>query len=257
MMTSIDKSLVRKQFSSGLKSYSKQASVQKQMAQMLITELCQHIDKPLRNIFEVGSGTGFLTQGILEFLQPDHLITNDITTTSGQNIRRLETVYNRNIPFIEGDAEEIEFPQRLDAVISGSTIQWFKNIKAFFKKVKSNLEYDGILAVSTFGCHNFREVKSLTGVGLNYLCLYDLIELLSEDFNVLFQKEWTEAKEFTNPVDVLRHMKQTGVNGISKKPFGKKQLNEFTQNYKAIFLNQNEKVTLTYNPIIIVAQKKL
>lgn len=255
-MIAIDKSLVKKQFNSGLKSYTREAGIQKQMAKKLIKKLCLLNKQPLSRIFEVGSGTGFLTQNIIEELEFEHLIVNDIATTSKQKIRELESSYGINIPFLEGDAEEIVIPHQLDAVISGSTIQWFKDIAGFINKVYHGLNPDGILAFSTFGCHNFEEIKSITGIGLDYLNMSDLYHILSGKFNILFSEEWVEKKIFDSPIDVLRHMKMTGVNGISKKPFGKKQLNNFTQSYKALYSDYLQRVTLTYNPIIIIVQKK-
>ena len=255
-MIDIDKELVKTQFNKGLKSYAYEASVQKKMARKLIKELCIRCNKPLSHLFEVGSGTGFLTQNIIKHLKFDSLMVNDIATTSLQKMLELEVIYDRPLPFLEGDAEEIEFPQHLDAVISGSTIQWFKNTPAFFNKVEQSLNPEGLLAFSTFGCHNFKEIKTLTGVGLDYMCMSDICDLLSKQYTILFSEEWTEEKAFNTPIEVLRHMKQTGVNGISKKPFGKKTLNDFTQSYKALFSNQNQKVTLTYHPIIIIAKKK-
>lgn len=255
-MISIDKSLVKKQFNSGLKSYAHQASVQKLIAQRLIQELCLLTQQPQSRIFEIGSGTGFLTQNIIEKLSFDELIVNDIAATSQVKINELEVKFGKEIPFIEGDAEEITFPEQLDTLISGSTIQWFKDISAFFTKVNKSLKPDGLFAFSTFGCQNFKEIKTLTGVGLDYLCLSDLCNLLSKEFNILLSTEWIEEKEFESPLEVLRHMKQTGVNGVQKNTFGRKQLSEFSLSYKALFANYNQGVTLTYNPIIIIAQKK-
>lgn len=255
-MTVIDKSLVKRQFNNGLKSYANEAGVQKQIAKKLIEKLCLLTDRPLSRLFEVGCGTGFLTQNIIEKLKFDHLMVNDISITSKQKIRELETVYDKTIDFIEGDAEKIIIPQQLDALISGSTIQWFKNTPAFFEKINNSLNSGGFLAISTFGCHNFKEIKSITGIGLDYMSLHELTDLLSKEFNILLSEQWTQEKYFSTPIDVLHHMKQTGVNGISKKPFGKKQLHDFTRSYKALYAKENQNVPLTYNPIIIIAQKK-
>lgn len=254
-MNAINKNLVKKQFNNGLKSYANEASVQKEIAKKLIEKFNLLTDRPLSKLFEVGCGTGFLTQNIMEKLKFDHLIVNDISTTSKQKIQELETVYKKVVDFIEGDAEEIVIPQQLDAVISSSTIQWFEDIPAFFEKTSRSLNNGGFLAISTFGCNNFKEIKSITGIGLDYLSLHELTDLLSRKFNVLLSEEWTEEKYFSNPLDVLMHMKQTGVNGINKKPFGIKQLNDFTRSYKTIYAKENQNIPLTYNPIIIIAQK--
>ena len=62
--------------------------------------------------------------------------------------------------------------------------------------------------------------------------------------------------EFEHPVKVLRHMKYTGVNGTRQKYFGKEEMFEFTEKYAEQFSTDHQTVTLTYHPIIIIAQKK-
>ncbi len=255
-MTTIDKVLVKKQFDCGLNTYSQEALVQKYIAKQLMFELCSLNLPSHSRLFEIGCGTGFLTQNVIEHLKVDELIVNDIASTSKRKIQELEMRYGNHIKFIEGDAEEIDFPQQLDAAISGSTIQWFKNKQHFFDKVYKSLKPNGVLAFSSFGCDNYKEIKLLTGVGLDYLCLNELTEMLSDKFKILSSSEWLEEKEFDTPINVLRHMKQIGVNGIRQSYFGKKQLNDFTEAYQQQFSNDSGSVKLTYNPIMIIAQKK-
>lgn len=255
-MIAIEKNLVEKQFNKGLPSYAKQASVQKQIADRLITRLCSFVDKPLHRLFEVGCGTGFLTQNIMEKLEVEQLMVNDISLTAKSMMSRLETIHQKTIDFIVGDAENIALPQQLDALLTSSTIQWFKSTAAFFEKVSESLNSGAFFAIATFGCQNFKEVKHITGVGLEYKTREELVALLSEYFDILWSEEWIAKKCFSTPTELLRHMKQTGVNGISKAPFGRKQLNHFTQTYQALYANEDNHVHLTYNPIIIIAQKK-
>lgn len=255
-MIAIDKTLVKKQFNCGLNTYNETAVVQKQIAEKLIFELTS-IGMPTQSrLFEVGCGTGFLTKNVIEAFEFDEFIVNDISTTAKYKIQELDKYNNKHIKFIEGDAEEIDFPQNLNAIISSSTIQWFKNKKEFFNKVHENLKPNGIFAFSTFGCDNFKEIKSLTGVGLEYECLEELTGMLQEQFNILMCMEWIETKTFDSPLSVLRHIKQTGVNAIQHSYFGKKELNEFTEGYYKHFSNNRNDVRLSYNPIIIIAQKK-
>lgn len=100
-MNLIDKNFVKVQFNKGLESYANEASVQEYMAQKLMDELCVACDRPFGHIFEVGSGTGFLTYRIIEKLQFDNLTVNDIAKTSKQKVQELEKVYKMTIPFIE------------------------------------------------------------------------------------------------------------------------------------------------------------
>lgn len=252
----IDKTLVKRQFDCDLNTYNDTAVVQKQIAKKLIQELALFGIPAQSHLFEVGCGTGFLTQEIMAAFEFDELIVNDISTTAKLKIQELSKYHSKPIHFMEGDAEEIDFPKNLNALISSSTIQWFNNKKAFFNKVHQSLKANGVFAFSTFGCDNFKEIKSLTGVGLNYHCLDELTEILSDQFNIIKCNEWVDTKIFDSPLDVLRHIKQTGVNGIQKTYFGKKELKKFTVGYNEYFSNKLKQVTLSYNPIIIIAQKK-
>lgn len=158
--------------------------------------------------------------------------------------------------FIEKEMDEVDFPQSLNVILSSSTIQWFKNKKRFFDKVHQNLKSNGLFAFSTFGCDNFREIRSLIGVGLEYHSLNELSEMLSDQFNILMCDEWVETKLFDSPLHVLRHIKQTGVNAIQQTYFGKKELKDFTEGYYKHFSTSENQFSLSYNPIIIIAQKK-
>jgi len=255
-MTAIDKSLIKKQFNKGFKDYDKEASVQKKLAEILIAELCAFTSKPLSHIFEVGCGTGFITQQILKHLAFENLTVNDIAPKSEEKIKTLETTFDKHLKFIEGDVETIELPIELDAVISGATFQWLNNLPAFMDTIHKSLNPNGLLAFSTFGNENYKEIKTLTNVGLRYMSLDEITGLLSEKFNILYSDSWNEIKTFNTPIEVLKHMKKTGVNGIRKSQFNKSQIDKFTLDYKRCFSNKDQTVSLTYNPILIIAQKK-
>lgn len=255
-MTTINKTFVRQQFNSGLNTYSEQASVQKSIAQKLATELIKQDPLASDKLFEIGCGTGFLTKEILNKVMPKQLITNDISETSRHKIATLSEQYKLEIPFLQGDAEEIEFPLNIDALISGSTIQWFKHKQLFFDKAAASLKSGGFLAISTFGRQNFKEIKALTKVGLDYHNLQELSEMLAGKYSISTAHEWTETLSFDKPVDVLRHIKQTGVNGIKPCFWTKAKLKDFSTKYYECFSDAANKVSLTYNPILIIARKK-
>lgn len=255
-MIAIDKTLVKRQFNCSLNTYNDTAVVQKQIAYKLITELSTIGIPDQSRLFEIGCGTGFLTKEVIKAFELDSIMVNDITTTAKLKIQELSKCHSKPIHFMEGDAEEIEFPESLNVILTSSTIQWFKNKKGFFNKVHQSLQSNGLFAFSTFGCDNFREIRSLTGVGLEYQCLNELTEMLSDQFNILMCDEWVDTKLFDSPLNVLRHIKQTGVNAIQQTYFGKKELKDFTEGYYKHFSNSENQLTLSYNPIIIIAQKK-
>jgi hypothetical protein len=56
-------------------------------------------------------------------------------------------------------------------------------------------------------------------------------------------------------MSVLKHLKNTGVNGIKSTTWSKEKLNTFENAYRQNFSDKNE-VTLTYEPITIIAKVK-
>lgn len=248
--------LVKKQFNSGLNTYSCEAVIQKNIASKLVWLLKELQPRQFSNVFEVGCGTGFLTDQLLKNLEIDQLIVNDITNSAQEKINKIAEHYAITIPFLCGDAEETAFPQNLDAIFSTSTVQWFRYLKPFFIKVNNCLNPNGIFAFSTFGPDNFMEINNLTGIGLKYHSSCKIYSMLSNKFKILSTLEWIEKKEFEHPIHVLRHIKQTGVNAIRRTFMGKEQLQEFVKNYCKRYTTSSHTVTLTYHPIIVVAQKK-
>jgi hypothetical protein len=81
----------------------------------------------------------------------------------------------------------------------------------------------------------------------------DLKRLFEKHFRVeLFEQE-EYTLHFDTPVELLRHLKNTGVTGISghsrQKGF------DFIKRYRKTFDGKKE-ITLTYRPVYIVAHKK-
>ena len=60
--------------------------------------------------------------------------------------------------------------------------------------------------------------------------------------------ETTEILEFETPKDVLKHIKNTGVNALSDTRWTKSDLINFEEKYP---INANGKYSLTYQPIYI------
>ena len=72
---------------------------------------------------------------------------------------------------------------------------------------------------------------------------------------MLHAREWLDEREFDTPLEVLKHMKQTGVNGLRKPFLGKEWFRSFEEKYYGLHATNN-KVRLTYNPITIIAKKR-
>ena len=77
--------------------------------------------------------------------------------------------------------------------------------------------------------------------------------LFEKYFNIdLFEEEVYQLR-FDTPVDLLRHLKLTGVTGISGH--SRQQGFHFIKRYREAF-GEKQEITLSYCPVYIVAHKK-
>ena len=95
----------------------------------------------------------------------------------------------------------------------------------FFERCNTLLNNQGYFAFSTFGKENMKEIRELTGNGLPYRSREELEVALSPHFDILYSEEELIPLSFEDPIKVLYHLKQTGVNGLSTQssPTGKQE----------------------------------
>ncbi|MEA3505082.1 MAG: malonyl-ACP O-methyltransferase BioC [Bacteroidota bacterium] len=249
----VDKIKVENCFRKSIDTYNANATVQEKICSNLMELLyCPKHDK----VLEIGCGTGFLTQAFLQKYSPKKYIANDLVADSKISVKKIfERMPNIDFSFVSGDAEKVEFESSNDLIISASTVQWFDNLPRFLQKAYNLLSPGGVLIFSTFGTDNLNEIRSACNSGLKYFSEKEIYDMVAEKFSVLEIKEEHHYLSFPKPLSVLRHMKLTGVNGNNKKIWQAKDFTEFDKKYRMLSKNQND-VTLTYNPVYVVAIKE-
>lgn len=96
-------------------------------------------------------------------------------------------------------------------------MQWFHQPDAFIAHCKTGLKTNGLLAVATFGEDNLKEVRQITNIGLNYPTLSQWQNWLANDFELLWCEDFNVILDFDTPLDVLKHLKYTGVTATNQK----------------------------------------
>lgn len=244
----IDKELVKNNFKKNFKSYDDNAFVQKEMAEQLIKLIP---DNNFSKVLEIGTGTGIFTRLLAEKISFKDFYANDIVSES---VQYLEKVLNGAI-FIKGDAELIEFPRNLSLVASNATLQWVCDPCEMFSRISSSLKSKGLFVFSTFGAANFAEFRDITGVGLNYLPVAELKKTLEKDFEIIEIFEEQKTLYFKSFRDILKHIKYTGVNGVSRQRLSISEVKELEKKYSEKY-TFDKGFALTYNPVFVCACKK-
>ena len=242
----INPKLIKTQFEKSLDTYNQNALVQKIMAEKLIEELSK-IKKDFTNILELGSGAGLLTKELVKKINFQTYSANDLVEKSKNFINDIIP----NSTFYCGNAQKIKPSKKMDLIISNAMFQWFNDLDKISLNYKNILNSNGILAFSTFSKENFKEIRNLTGLSLEYKSLDEITKIFEKNYKILHSEEFTHKMDFSNPLELLAHMKSTGVNSLTAKHWTFKEVKEFCDNYQ----NTYPEITLTYSPIIFICQK--
>jgi malonyl-ACP O-methyltransferase BioC len=249
MPQSIDKLLLCRQFQRAAASYEGQALVQRQAAERLLDLLSQHNGGPFLRALEIGCGTGLLTRRLLaRFSGIEELTLNDLTPDFASRVNAPSPA----LRFLPGDIETLPLPGSFDLIISSSVLHWIKSLDSLLDKLAAHLRPGGRLAFSLYGPENLREIRALTGLGLQYRSQAEVEAAVRRRFRLLRSSAQTEALHFASPLDVLRHLRETGVNALSRELWSRARLKEFCAEYRARF-SADSGVVLTYHPICCVA----
>ena len=251
----INKRLIERQFRRSMDSYDNHAVVQQRIATRLMAWLGEELSFTPSRILELGCGTGLLTRLVAEQFPGAALQLNDIVP---EMCRR--TALRQGLPetaILPGDAEDIPLPGRYDLILSASTFQWFTRPASTLRRFRDHLGDHGLLAFSTFGRDNLIEIRELTHQGLPYLSREEMHTLLAPLFDIRKEEEEHHRLLFSTPLDVLLHLKRTGVNAsASSLPWTRGRLALFADHYREHFALPGG-IPLTYHVQYYICKPKI
>ena len=232
----LDKKLIEEKFKNSIEYYDDNAVIQEIMADKLVSLIAK---KKYRRIFEIGSYSGLLTKKIVEKFEFDDYLALDIVD-SFDKIKNLSS----KIRFEKCDIEKFETQEKFDLIIANASLQWCNDFEGIVKKLKSFLNEDGIFAITTFATDNFFEIRDAFNVSLNYLKFEELEKVFSSNAQIIQE---IHTLRFNSPNDLLKHLKLTGVNAISKNNIKIAEIKKSLQ-----ILNERHQNKLTYKPVYII-----
>lgn len=251
----IDKADVLCRFRRSVESYDENAIVQKSIVTKLCTLLQEYVGPCPVKILEIGCGTGLLTSALLNDFSINKLYINDLVPEMCRKTADRCMIPDEHC--ILGDIETIALAGQYGMIVSSSTFQWFSRPENTLKKLSGHLAADGFLVFSTFGQDNLKELRQVSGQGLTYLSSAGWKEILSPHFEVLHEEEEAHTLYFNSPLEVLRHIKNTGVNATSEPQIRTKgQMDRFIRKYSSYWNTDKKGYPLTYHPVYWVCRKR-
>jgi len=160
-----DKTRLARQFGQSAAYYHHHATVQHYAADRLLGWLTD-FSIPLGKVLEVGCGTGFLTQGLVDFL-PDHdLEISDLSPgilKFCQDHLSLDRSQVQRVKFLVLDGENLKDSNlkndRYSLIISSFVLQWFQSPSETIYHLYQGLQPGGVLMLSFPSDHSFPELK--------------------------------------------------------------------------------------------------
>lgn len=225
----IKKDLVQKNFSKGSGTYEEFAKVQKFMAKKLMGYLPENFSK--LKILEIGAGTGILTRELLKKYPKAEITIIDI---SNKMLDKCKKDFAFKVKYILGDAEDYNFSEEYDLIVSNATFQWFENLEGSLNKFKKNLNPKGAIFFSTFSQGTYRELsESFFKVSPEYKYSQNFIgleelEKYGQILDCLVYKE-----SYNSLIDFLKAIKAIGAQSSleNKKNLTKNILKKVEEEY--------------------------
>jgi len=247
--------ILRNRFARAAATYDLQAVIQRQVADHLLSLLAGHRTKPPARVLEVGCCTGVLTVKLLQ-LYPEiaSLYINDLVPEFNSIVLAKLPDSCRSV-FLEGDIESIPLPADLDLVVSSSTFHWLDDLPGLLGRLHDRMRPQATLAFTLYSTGNFHELREICGIGLDYHSPAALKKLVSEKFSLSAFEDEQVIFHFDTPLQLLQHLRQTGVNALAAGAWNRSRLREFSEAYISRY-GGPKGIPLTYHPLYCIARKE-
>ncbi len=241
---------IERSFQRGLATYHKAATHQASIADQLVKVLLSSgAPKRIDRMFEFGSGTGHLTQALQSQVTAQQHWLNDL-------VPACQDYAPAGASFIAGPIEQIALPSSQNLICSANTIQWVADIPNLLKRIDRALAANGWLALSAFGTAQFHELRAIgsTASAPSYVNADGWHRLLPSDLKIKHLSQARRVEWFPDALTLLKHLRDTGVNGAAQEVWSRRKLREFETEYRNRF-GTPKGLPLSYDPVWIVAQK--
>jgi len=257
----IDKDKVKRSFALAARSYDELATLQRKVG----LELLEKIDnkRTAYPIIDIGCGTGFMTQQLINRDYVGQIIAIDIALSMVQKTRMKMGCF-QNVQYLCADAELLPLKKSsVDAVVSNLALQWCQNLTAVFSGFNKALKKEGRLIFSTFGPSTLQELKQAWSGVDNYThvnAFYSTDNLHDFLSNAGFKDIQIERKcyqsHYATVIDLMRELKGIGAHNVlsqrNRKTTSKTSMQAMISAYEKNTVENG--VSATYEILFVTAK---
>jgi len=257
----IDKNKVRQSFASAANSYDELATLQRKVGLKLLQNFSEKRSSDL--VVDVGCGTGFLTQQLIDREFSGQIMAMDIALSMVQKTK-VKTAGIQNVNYFCADAEFIPLKAKsVDTILSNLALQWCQNLVAVFSGFKQVLKQEGQLVFSTFGPSTLQELKQAWSEVDNYTHVNEFYSadeinnfLECAGFKNIKIVKKSYQSQYTSVIELMRELKGIGAHNVlsrrNRKTTSKSAMQAMISAYERN-AGQN-KISATYEIIFVTAQ---
>ena len=253
----LDKRALANRFGSRAESYEAATPVQQIMGQGLLDKI--RSEQPvagIREILEIGCGTGRLTRALQALFPSANITAIDISP----EMIRFATKQVPGPDYLVIDAEEYltSLDRQFDLIVSNATVQWFVELEKAIERMCAALVPGGFLALGTFAERTFCELADAFNCAYqnNRLAVQNhVVPMKSVDYlrQILPEAEVVERDILAHFADVrtfLQSIKDAGaVNAQSgQRPIPRAVLRDMPHYYEALYQKPDSReIQATYH----------
>jgi len=203
-MTALSKPSIFKQkvidnFDAGAQFYDQYADIQKQIA----IELADKINFEPKSVLEIGCGTGFLTNELIDRFPEAKITATDIALNM---VARCQLKFKESdrLNLFVMDGENVQVSQKFDLIISSMTFQWFENLPKAIENLKHHLTPDGVINFTVPSNQSFPEWRAALAAANAASGLIQIPMIYGAGESKTYVKQYSSASAY------LKSMKKIG-----------------------------------------------
>ncbi len=254
-----NKEVIRNAFSRGAGSYDHYAFVQQKIAGLLFENLPNSSEMYKKRIFEIGCGTGIISEKLLRNYPDSKICMTDISPQMVNMCKlKLISVPHSGAWFKVLDAEYDDIGNSFDLIVSSLTAHWFDDIHASIQKITDALNPGGMLVMSYLTNDSFPEWRNVCDT-MNIACTANRLPEKEELQSVILEHDFrfepfSVRTTFDKSHDFFKSLKKSGVNTQT----GEKQLgvSDFRKLVRMWDSTEENGINITYSGELLILRKE-